>query len=71
MLIGGLKNFIQKVTNNSTENFTGMTSPCDEPKNPSLKIDTDKHNADETATILRGYVKKLLNRNIKNIFSNN
>lgn len=55
------KGLYKKARNHNIENFTGMTSPFEEPKEPNLEINTDKFNAEETSQILIDYISKEYN----------
>ena len=55
-----VKGLYKKAERKKIANFTGMTSPYEEPKSPSLKIDTDEHNAELTAQILTKNIKKIV-----------
>ena len=62
-LLADSKGLYKKATDNNISNFTGMTSPYEEPKEADLVIDTDKYNADETARNLINYIKKVVKFN--------
>ena len=55
-----VKGLYKKAGQNNIANFTGMTSPYEEPKNANLTIDTDKNNADLTAKLLKQYIDKII-----------
>jgi adenylylsulfate kinase len=54
------KGLYNKVLNNEIPDFTGITSPNDEPINPALLIDTDKLSIKESSNLLIDYVLKYL-----------
>ena len=53
-----VKGLYKKAGQNNIANFTGMTSPYEEPQNANLTIDTDKNNADLTAKLLNKSIDK-------------
>ena len=54
-----VKGLYKKAGQNNIANFTGMTSPYEEPKNANLTIDTDKNNADLTSKLLNQYINEI------------
>ena len=55
-----VKGLYKEASKKNITNFTGMTSPYEEPKNANLTIDTDKNNADLTAKLLKQYIDKII-----------
>ena len=55
-----VKGLYKEASKKNITNFTGMTSPYEEPKNANLTIDTDKNNADLTARLLKQYIDKII-----------
>ena len=55
-----VKGLYREASKKNITNFTGMTSPYEEPKNANLTIDTDKNNADLTAKLLKQYIDKII-----------
>ena len=53
-----VKGLYKEASQNNIVNFTGMTSPYEEPQNANLTINTDKNNADLTARLLNKYIEK-------------
>ena len=54
-----VKGLYKEAKQKKITNFTGMTSPYEEPQNANLTIDTDKNNADLTAKLLNQYIDKM------------
>ena len=54
-----VKGLYKKAERKKIANFTGMTSPYEEPQNANLTIDTDENNADLTAELLNNTLIKL------------
>ena len=54
-----VKGLYKEAKQKKITNFTGMTSPYEEPQNANLTIDTDKNNADLTAKLLNQYIDKI------------
>lgn len=53
------KGLYKEAKQKNIENFTGMTSPYEEPQNANLTINTDKSNADLTAKLLNQYIDEI------------
>ena len=53
------KGLYKEAKQKNIENFTGMTSPYEEPQNTNLTINTDKNNADLTAKLLNQYIDEI------------
>ena len=53
------KGLYKKAGENTIKNFTGITSPYEEPLNPNLEINTDTNDAEKAAKILYGYIEKM------------
>ena len=54
-----VKGLYKEAGQNNIANFTGITSPYEEPQKANLTIDTDKNNADSTAKLLNQYIEKI------------
>ena len=52
------KGIYQKALNGKIREFTGITSPYEEPKNPEIIVDTEKLNIKESSEKIIGYLKK-------------
>ena len=46
-----------RARNGEIQNFTGIDSPYEEPENPELVLDTEKHSASECAFTIFNYLK--------------
>lgn len=55
-----VKGLYAKARNGIIKNFTGIDSPYEEPENPGLVINTDKHNVQECAALIFETVQSLL-----------
>ena len=53
------KGLYKKARENTIKNFTGITSPYEEPTNPNLEINTDTNDAEKAAKILYEYIEKM------------
>ena len=56
-----VKGLYKKAEQKKIENFTGMSSPYEEPRHPHLMIDTDVNNEISTANLLEQYINKIIN----------
>lgn len=52
------KGLYKKARDGGIQNFTGIDSPYEEPKNPQLKIETDRYSIDESVEIIIKYLIK-------------
>lgn len=57
-----VKGLYAKAEKNEIESFTGKTSNFDEPSDPWLTLDTERHSADQSAAQLESRVLHVINR---------
>jgi adenylylsulfate kinase len=57
-----VKGLYKKALNGEIKNFTGLDSPFDEPKNPSIEIDTEHNNLEKSEELLFEEVIKIVRR---------
>ena len=55
-----VKGLYKEASKKNITNFTGMTSPYEEPQNANLTIDTDKNHAVLTLELLKQYIDKIV-----------
>ena len=55
-----VKGLYKEAGQNNIANFTGITSPYEEPQKANLTIDTDKNNENSTAKLLNQYINEIL-----------
>ncbi len=53
-----VKGLYAKARSGQLENFTGIDSPYEEPQNPDIIVETEKHTAEECADQIISYIKK-------------
>ena len=53
-----MKGLYKKARAGEIKDFTGISSPYEEPANPEVVIDTDQHSLDECVDILIDYLRK-------------
>ena len=53
-----VKGLYSKALNGEIENFTGISSPYEDPKNPDLVLNTDKESIEESVNKLENFIIK-------------